>query len=333
MFFRTKSIKGTPLLQLVESFRNPEGLPRQRILASLGDARLPEAEKTLIARALEDHLSGKLPLLTESPLSDEAASWVARILPLLGRSKTAKPADTDKLDGVIIDKIYTENLVQFGPQCIAMAAWNQLGLTEMLTEAGLNPAQAATAQLMVANRLIEPLSEWALIDWSHRTALPEMLDMRITKTTKDRLYQTSDLLFSHRKTLEKKLRHRAAELFDFKRSIILYDMTNTHFEGICASNPKAKHGKNKQKRNDCRQVAVGMMFDERGLALAHDVFEGNIAETKTLIKMLDRLDAHKDADQKPVVILDAGFASAANIALLKDRGYSYLINITRDRRR
>jgi transposase len=60
------------------------------------------------------------------------------------------------------------------------------------------------------------------------------------------------------------IRHREAELFDCKRSIILYDLTNTHFEGLCANNPKARHGKNKQKRNDCRQVAVGMAFDERG---------------------------------------------------------------------
>ena len=258
------------------------------------------------------------------------------ILQLLGRSKAAKaakPATTDKIDGVLLDKIQTENVVQFGPQCVAMAAWNALGLTGLLEEGGLNPAQAATAQLMVANRLIEPLSEWALIDWSHRTALPEMLGIRITKTTKDRLYQTSDLILSHRKVLEQKLRHREAELFDCKRSIILYDMTHTHFEGLCAKNPKARHGKNKQKRNDCRQVGVGMAFDERGLALAHDVFEGNIAESKTLIIMLERLDLHKDTDQKPVGVLDAGFASAANIALLKERGYSYLINITRDRRR
>lgn len=333
MYFRTKIVKGTPVVQLVESFRNSEGQPRQRILASLGDAHLPEAEKTCIARAVEDHLLGNPPLPIDAPLSQTATSWVTRILQLLGRSKTAKPATTThKIDGVLLDKIQTENVVQFGPQCVAMAAWSELGLTGLLEDAGLNPAQAATAQLMVANRLIEPLSEWALIDWSHRTALPEMLGIRITKTTKDRLYQTSDLLLAHRKELEQKLRHREAELFDCKRSIILYDLTNTHFEGLCAKNPKARHGKNKQKRNDCRQVAVGMAFDERGLALAHDVFEGNIAETKTLTIILERLDLHKNTDQKPVIILDAGFASASNISLLKERGYSYLINITRDRR-
>ena len=32
------------------------------------------------------------------------------------------------------------------------------------------------------------------------------------------------------------------------------------------------------------------------------------------------------------MVLDAGFSSKANIALLKERGYSYLINITRGSR-
>ena len=46
MFFRTKILKDTPLVQLVEAFRNAEGQPRQRVVASLGDAAIPEAEKS-----------------------------------------------------------------------------------------------------------------------------------------------------------------------------------------------------------------------------------------------------------------------------------------------
>jgi hypothetical protein len=45
LYFCTKIVKGTPvvqLVQLVESFRNPEGQPRQHILTSLGDSRLLE---------------------------------------------------------------------------------------------------------------------------------------------------------------------------------------------------------------------------------------------------------------------------------------------------
>jgi len=330
MYFRIKFVKGTPLVQLVYSYRNNEGLPRQRVLASLGDAQIPEGEKHRIARAVEQYLDGTQDLL-DSDLSQEATVWVARIVQLLGRSKAAMPPTGPTLDGVILDKVDTGDSVQLGPQLVALQAWKELGLTPMLEDLGLNASRIATAQLMVANRLISPLSEWALIDWAQRTALPEILGVRLTKSTKDRLYHTSDDLLKHRKAIEKSLRTHEADLFSLSRSVVLYDVTNTHFEGLCEKNPKARHGKNKQKRSDCRQVAVGMAFDEHGLPLAHEVFAGNIADTKTLSVVLDRLEV-PEGTLKPVVILDAGFASAANLAMLKERGYSYVVNITRGTR-
>jgi transposase len=333
MFFRTKTIKGTPLVQLVESYRNAERQPRQRVIASLGDAKLPDGEAHLIARAVEDRLAGQ-PGLMEPELSGAAADWVTRILKLTGRSQSTSPAPLERIDGVLLDGIATENVVQLGPQLVALKAWEELGLSTTLAKAGLNASQIATAQLLVANRLIEPLSEWALIGWAERTALPEMLDIRVTKSTKDRLYLAGDALFKARKQTEAALRTREENLFGQRRGVILYDVTNTHFEGLCAGNPKARHGKNKQKRTDCRQVAVGMAFDERGLPLAHEVFEGNIAESTTLARMLDRLLLPEEGEErsKPVIILDAGFASAANLALLKERGLGYLINVTRGHR-
>jgi len=330
VYFRTKFIKGTPLVQLVQSFRNDEGQPRQRVIASLGDAKLPEADKPLIAEAVERQLQGVRDFL-DSSLSGVAASWVARIVQLAGSSKSAAPVASESVDGVILEKIETSDIVQLGPQLVALQAWEELRFTPILEELGLNASQIATAQLMISNRLIEPLSEWALIDWSQRTALPELLGIRMTKSTKDRLYQTSDELLAHRKTIETKLREREADLFSLSRSVILYDVTNTHFEGICEKNPKARHGKNKQNRNDCRQVSIGVAFDEHGLPLAHEVFEGNMADTKTLKTVLDRLEI-KDGGLKPVVVIDAGFYSKENITMLKDGGYSYMINITRGSR-
>jgi len=201
MFFRTKTVKNSSLLQLVESYRNAEGQPRQRVVVSLGDAKLPEAEMAAIARAVENHLGGHAELLA-SDLSEEAASWVRRILQLAGRSKSARPVCSDTIDGVVVDRVQSENVVQLGPQLVALEAWASLGLTRLLEEAGLNPSQIATAQLLVANRLIEPSSEWALIDWAERTALPELLGLRVTKSSKDRLYHAGDVLFAHRKAIE-----------------------------------------------------------------------------------------------------------------------------------
>jgi len=70
MFFRTKTIKATRLVQLVESFRNNEGQPRQRIVASLGDAEIPPADEKSIARAVEDRLRGQGDLLDRARRSD-----------------------------------------------------------------------------------------------------------------------------------------------------------------------------------------------------------------------------------------------------------------------
>ena len=331
MFFREKSVRGSRVLQLVASYRNAEGQPRQKVLASLGDANIPRSETKAIAKAVERRLHRE-ELMLPVELSAEAASWVVRIARLAEQSQSIPlKAGTTRLDGVLADRIRTDDVVGFGPHLAGLKAWDALGLSGILERQGMTPERIALAQLMVINRLVEPLSEWALADWANRTVLPELLNVQVSRTTKDRLYKTSDDLLGYRREIEQALRSGEQELFSLRRSIVLYDMTNTHFEGLCRSNPKAKHGRNKQKRNDCRQVAVGMAFDDHGFALAHEVFEGNIADTKTLTAMLDRLDLG-DKDLKPVVILDAGFASEANIRLLEERGCSYIINITRGSR-
>ncbi len=331
MFLRKKMIKGSMLVQLVAAYRNTEGQPRQRVIASLGDAKLPEHEMRQMAKAVEMRLQGQLEMI-EPELSEEAAEWVARMVRVAQRSKSVTPRDEQPhLDGVLVGQVQSEQVAPYGAPMVALHAWDQLGLSDVLRREGLLPSAIATAKLMVANRLIEPLSEWALIDWAERTALPEMLDVRITKTTKDRLYRTSDQILKCRKSIEQALRSRERQLFNLNRSVVLYDVTNTHFEGLCASNPKARHGKNKQRRNDCRQVGVGMSFDGDGFALGHEVFEGNLSDGRTLMKVLDRLIIGEEAGQ-PLVVLDAGFASEKNLALLEERNLAYLVNVTRSNR-
>jgi hypothetical protein len=74
VFFRTKQIKGTPLLQLVEAYRNAEGQPRQRVVASLGNITLPGEHTRCIAKAVECQINGQQ-LLLGGELTAEVASW------------------------------------------------------------------------------------------------------------------------------------------------------------------------------------------------------------------------------------------------------------------
>jgi transposase len=55
------------------------------------------------------------------------------------------------------------------------------------------------------------------------------------------------------------------------RSIVLYDLTNTYFEGQCAHNPKGQFGRSKEKRSDCPLVTLGLVLDGEGFPLSSQV--------------------------------------------------------------
>jgi len=168
MYFRTKSIKGSKIVQLVQFYSNIEFLPRQRVIVSLGDAKLTEAEKCLIASAVERRIHGGGDFV-DSSLSPEASSWADCIVQLAGRFHAAKPDPQTTVDGVILDSIESTDVVELAPELVALKAREELRFTPMLEALGMNPSASAiaTGQLMVFSRLIEPL-----IDWSHRTELP-----------------------------------------------------------------------------------------------------------------------------------------------------------------
>ena len=58
MFFRLKHSKSGQVLQLLESYRNSEGKPRQRVVVSLGDAGISRPDWGPIAKAVQKQLYG-----------------------------------------------------------------------------------------------------------------------------------------------------------------------------------------------------------------------------------------------------------------------------------
>lgn len=334
MYFREKKTPTGRVLQLIESYRSTEGKPRQRVIVSLGNAQIPQSLRGLIARMVENHLRGRTELFSISDDSD-ARQWVDDIV----RRIAARPPSTGNVlerdvDGVLLDEVQHETVSELGPELVGLHAWRQLGLEECLKSLGFNEIQRKDAAVSVINRLVDSVSEHRLDAWLSQTALPELLGENVLREGDDRFYRVSDKLLSHQSAIEKHIRDRQHSLFSLDRSVFLYDLTNTHFEGVCRRNPKAKHGKNKQKRNDCRQVVVGMVFDGSGFELGHKVFEGNQSDSKSLVEMVETLNActglGKDSAQgKPIVIVDGGIASRKNLKLLRENGFSYLVNDSR----
>jgi hypothetical protein len=105
-------------------------------------------------------------------------------------------------------------------------------------------------------------------------------------------------------------------------AVVLYDVTSLHFE-VEREDKLRKVGMSKEHRVD-PQVTVGLLTTATGFPLEVDLFEGNKAETKTLIPVLTRFrDRHQAHDI--VVVADAGMLSAANLLALEESGFRFIV--------
>ena len=107
-----------------------------------------------------------------------------------------------------------------------------------------------------------------------------------------------------------------------RRRWCLYDVTTLWFETDTGDGFR-EPGFSKERRLD-PQITVGLLTDATGMPLMIDAFEGNRAETKTMIPLVQRfVAAHGIAGV--TVIADAGMLSEANLADLEDAGWSFVI--------
>ena len=60
--------------------------------------------------------------------------------------------------------------------------------------------------------------------------------------------------------LEQYLSRQTNELYDLEDKIILYDLTNTYFEGRMQGSRIAKFGRSKEKRSDARLVVLAVVI-------------------------------------------------------------------------
>ena len=317
-----RQVKQRTLLNLGKDFAiEPQHWPllTARIEQLLQDAQAQQAELF----ALADDIGVML---------ETAAQRYSRLLV----HKMAQPVDptvqaTD-YHRVDINRVDALEARSIGAETLALHAVDQLQLTQKLTALGFNGVDRAAALGSIIGRLVSPGSELYTHEWlqSH-TALGELLDHDFGNISLTRLYKVSDQLLKHQTALEGFLADQEQSLFDLSRRIVLYDLTNTYFEGQCAANPKAQFGRSKEKRRDCPLVTLGLVLDGDGFPLGSQVFPGNASEPATLKTMLAGLQGKNPlAMPKPIIILDAGIASADNIAWLAEHDYRYIV-VSRER--
>jgi len=336
MFIRTvrKQQRGSSQVysyhQLVESVRTPRG-PRQRILLNLGNLDIPADQCKELANRIETLYLGQTTLAPPAPHLEALAQHFAGLLRQQEFSRAAwETGEASQWETVDLASLSTGECRTLGGEAVAVHAWEELGFPRILADLGLKPAQVQQAALLIIGRLLHPASERQTAVWAREiSALGELLGVDFRFISNNILYRLGDWLVAHRAEIETRLAQEAKARFSLGEKIILYDLTNTYLTGRGHENRLGQRGHSKEKRRDCPLLTLALVLDEDGFPKASRVFPGNVSEPATLLEMLAALrqEAQPPPERlqvNPTVVMDAGSATTANLAAIREAGLDYL---------
>jgi transposase len=322
---------------LVESVRTEKG-PRQRLVMTLGRLNLDRSLWKELAFALESHLNGgqELEHLSLFELPTELLEEISRQRAIIQHHQqqratevNSKPISKD-IQAVDLNTLTVTESRSLGPELVANNVWQQLGFEKILRDCGFSDKEVALAAAVIWGRLICPGSDLATWRWLRESSsLPDFFDEDISKVHKDKIYEIADKLLVHKDTLESKLYDRQCDIFNLKKTLFLFDLTNFYFEGKGEKNDLAKRGKSKEKRSQNVLVSLALIVDEYGFPVRSEVFEGNIGEPQTLKTILEKAgflnDKEGELPFRPTLAMDRGIATKENIEFIKSENFSYTV--------
>jgi transposase len=324
-----KSSKVFEYLHLVENVRTKNG-PRQKLILNLGRLDISKEEYKDLANCIEGLLSGQHSMFCATPAIEKLAyEAVEKITEKKSRKVYGgkdSSADPDNFKLVNTSSMNASRVRSLGPEYVCHCQWNELGFNEILLKNGISPGILPLLEAQVIGRLVSPGSELHTWQWAqHYSAIYELTGNPL-RTSRNSLYRAGDHLFKLKDCLEEALSIREKHLFSLQETMCFFDLTNTYFEGQANGNPKAKRGRSKEKRSDCKLLTLALVIDEQGFAKYSNLYPGNQAENATLKQIIESLIKMRPSLAKnQTVIVDAGIATKENIDYLKANHFHYIV--------
>jgi transposase len=266
-------------VQLVEAFRDAEGRPRQKTVATLG--RL-------------DQIDGELDALIQG------------LLRVTGRAPTAaaEPA--------------FESARALGDTWALTLLWRELkldSLTRLFRRRHREVPVEALLRVMVFNRLCDPSAKLGVLRWLETAIVPGVAAESVTH---DRLLTAMDALMDEIEAVEDRLAELIRPLLDTELAVVFYDLTSISVaaEGKPTDVKDLRRYGRSKHGGIARQWLLGVVQTADGIPIAHEVFPGNAAEVPTLLPFLQRLLARYPI-QRVIVVADRGLLSLDNVAALE----------------
>lgn len=333
--------------RIKESFRDAEGRVRTRLMLAAGF--LPELttdEICDIRRGLSYLLeqSGELPgqqhLFDMNPMkemSEKVCSYVYSFWEEMKRKGTIDAARESYEESVRkarrlvdVNTIEHTDAREVGAENVCLQAIRELQIDKFLQRRGWSERKIQSTLSSLIIRTVYASSEWKSLRLMEvNSAAMELQTGNFGDCpTQREVYAAAPELYAMKEELERHLCRRTDSLFNLTNRIMLFDLTNFYFEGSKRQSAKAKFGRSKEKRSDCKLLVLALAINTEGFIRYSSILEGNTTDPQSLPDMVERIIARnpvsRNPEEKVLVVVDAGIATEANLQLLKDSGYNYL---------
>jgi len=280
---QSKMSRGHKYWYIVES-RRVNGKPRPVVLEYLGKA------ETLLGR-LRHGIGERLKVKSHSHGAVAALLVVAR-----------------KLDVVAVINRYVHS---------RRAYWSDKPVRNNLTV-------GVTLLLAGIGRVCMPTSKRGWWTWAQTSSLDYLLRVSLSKVDSQHFWDLMDCLPEDAiEKVELDLLRNLQQHYDLGDDTLFYDTTN-FYTFVDTENTRcdiAQRGRNKQKRNDLRQVGLALVVTRRDfIPLFHHTYRGNMSDSTVFRQVVGRIKRRmNDLDmdlEKHTLVFDRGCNSKQNLALV-----------------
>jgi len=317
--------------RLVESYRDNNDVIRHRTILTVGFLdELGASQLNQIQKRLTKCIEGLDSQLFDREPDQVIDQYVERLYrQLVEKRRIDRPTSGKSkkdLHTIDLNTLKNKDVREVGAEWMCYQSIKQLGINQFLLDRGWEEEKINLALTHLVSRAVYPASESKCSRWiKENSSVCEITGYDVKKITKDRLYSISHALYSEKDALEQYLSKKTNELFDLQDKIVLYDLTNTYFEGVKSSSTLARFGRSKEKRSDARLVVMAVVVNPEGFIKYSTLFEGSRADCKTLTDIIDKLRlATSSTKHKALVVIDAGIATEGNLKAIQGHGYNYL---------
>ncbi len=184
-----------------------------------------------------------------------------------------------------------------------------------------------TFVLGAIGRVCMPTSKMGWCNWARTTSAEYLLRCSLVKVDSQHFWDLMDSFpVEAIAKAEQEILGRLLDTYQIQTETLFYDTTIVH-------NEIAQRGKNKQKRNDLRQVGLAMVVSkEDQIPLFHHSYQGNLQDCtvfkEVIGKIKDRMESLGLAQDTHTLVFDRGNNSKKNLALVQELGLYYVGTLT-----